>query len=143
MAIERRYASRIEVVAHSAPRGHAGVEVGNVEATESLYRCGDGSGTRCRVGNISAHEAPPQLVGDLLATGSVDVGEDDVRAGTRQVPRDTLADAVASTRDQGHFSFYFHGPDRRGSGAAQAPSTSGRGRAWTMLKCWMGRVIAT
>ena len=55
---------------------------------------------RRRVGDVGLDEAPSELVGDRLATGDVDVGDDDVGPARRQMPGDALTDAVASSGDE-------------------------------------------
>ena len=64
----------------------------------------------------------------------------------RQVAGDALADAVAGARDERHLAVQVHGHGRNGRGVAvtSAPTRGpGSRTAWTMLRCWMGRVKAT
>ena len=71
-----------------------------MQAAERLDGAGDGRGAGGGVGDVGAHEASAELVGDLLAPGVVDVGDDDVGALCRQMPGHAFADAVAAAGDQ-------------------------------------------
>ena len=108
---------------------------------------GGGHGGRAggRVGHVGVDEDAAQLVGDGLATGVVDVGQDDVRAARGEMAGHALADAVAPARDECDLACDVHAQDRRGGEGRndQSRSGAGSGRPWTTLRCWIGRVMAT
>ena len=92
-----------------------------MEAAERVDCRGHGGDGRRRIGNVGVHEVSVELVGQRLAAGVVDVGEDDVRSLSSQMPSDPLADAVAAPGDQCHLAIQIHrhGLDRRGQSAGE------------------------
>ena len=116
-----------------------------MEPTEGLDRERDRGGARRRIGDVGPDEPAVEIVGHGLSPGNVDVGDDDMGASAGQVPGDALTDAVAPAGDEGDLAVdvQCHEVDRRGTPSAQPRREEGSGRAWTMLRCWIGRVMAT
>ena len=86
----------------------------DVQATEGIDSSGH-CGPACRgVCHVGVHEQPPQLLGDGLASGVVDIRQYDASALTREMPGHALADAVASPRDECDLACDVHEEDRRG-----------------------------
>ena len=136
---------RVEIVTHAAPRRDARIEVRDMEPTEGLDRECDRGAVRRRIGDVGPDEPAAEIVGHGLSPGNVDVGNDDMGASAGQVPGDPLTDAVTPAGDEGDLALDIqcHGVDRRGMPSAQPRREEGSGKVWMMLRCWIGRVIAT
>jgi hypothetical protein len=87
----------------------------------------------------------PSISSATVCARDVDVGDHHARAALGQMPGHALTDAVAPSRDEGDLAVDVecHASDRRGTCSAQLRRGAGRGWAWTMLRCCMGRVMAT
>ena len=116
-----------------------------MEAAERLDGERNGGRARGGVGHVGLDEAAAELLGDRLAPCAVDVGDHDVGAPAGQVPGDALTDAVAASGDECDLAVDVecHAPDRRGTRSVQPSRGAGSGWACTMLRCWIGRVMAT
>ena len=137
---------RVEVVAHPAPGGHAGIEVCDVERTERIDSGRDCSGARRGVGHVGSDETASEIVRECAAPRHVDVGDDDAGTPGRQVPGHTLADAVAAAGDEGDLAVDVDAmgcPIVGERSEVQPAAGAGSGWACTTLRCWIGRVMAT
>ena len=101
---------RVKIVAHAAPGGHAGIEMGQMEPAELGYGECHCSGAVRGFAHVGVDKAAPELLGHLGAAAVVNVRQDDVSALSGQMAGHGLTDAVASTGDQCHFPVHVHGP---------------------------------
>ena len=91
---------------------------------------GDRGGAGGGVGHVGLHEATPELVGDRLAAGDVDVREDDVGSCAGQMSGHAFTDPVAPASDEGDLALDVDAMHRMRRGARSLSRGAGRGGAW-------------
>src|SRR6185503_18238704 len=91
----------VEVLAHAAAGGDAGVQVGEVEAAGQLDGAGDHGLVGLERADVGRDEVAAELVGQGRALGLVEVGDDYLGPGVGQRPARGAAQPAGAAGDQG------------------------------------------